>query len=105
MFQFMFMVQLLVKFSFFIQELWERKSLQILYECWRRAYHALLVQLFILVSCLKGQVKKNVNVEACEMGEEKLYMNESLNDPLQSFLCQLELQDGGHNSTKFNISS
>jgi hypothetical protein len=32
MFQFMFMVQLLVKFRFFIQELWERKSLQILYE-------------------------------------------------------------------------
>ena len=28
----MFMVQLLVKFRFFIQELWERKSLQILYE-------------------------------------------------------------------------
>jgi hypothetical protein len=27
MFQFMFMVQLLVKFKFFIQELWERKSL------------------------------------------------------------------------------
>jgi hypothetical protein len=26
----MFMVQLLVKFKFFIQELWERKSLQIL---------------------------------------------------------------------------
>ena len=48
MFQFMFMVQLLVKFRFFIQELWERKSLQILYECWRRAYHALLAQLFIL---------------------------------------------------------
>jgi hypothetical protein len=47
MFQFMFMVQLLVKFKFFIQELWERKSLQILYECWRRAYHALLAQLFI----------------------------------------------------------
>ena len=49
MFQFMFMlmVQLLVKFRFFIQELWERKSVQILYECWRRAYHALLAQLFI----------------------------------------------------------
>ena len=47
MFQFMFMVQLLVKFRFFIQELWERKSLQILYECWRRVYHALLAQLFI----------------------------------------------------------
>jgi hypothetical protein len=47
MFQFMFMVQLLVKFKFFIQELWERKSLQILYECWRRAYHVLLAQLFI----------------------------------------------------------
>ena len=42
MFQFMFMVQL------FIQELWERKSLQILYECRRRAYHALLAQLFIM---------------------------------------------------------
>jgi hemoglobin-like flavoprotein len=37
----------LVKFRFFIEELWERKSLQILYECWRRAYHALLAQLFI----------------------------------------------------------
>jgi hypothetical protein len=36
-----------VKFRFFIPELWERKSLQILYECWRRAYHALLAQLFI----------------------------------------------------------
>ena len=40
-------VYFLVKFRFFIQELWERKSLQILYECWRRAYHALLSQLFI----------------------------------------------------------
>jgi hypothetical protein len=74
-------VYFLVKFQFFIQELWERKSLQILYECWRRAYHALLVQLFIiiffgqlkdwveqvllLVSCPKGQVEKYVNVEAC----------------------------------------
>ena len=37
-----------VKFRFFIQELWERKSLQILYECWRQAYHALLAQLFII---------------------------------------------------------
>ena len=74
-------VYFLVKFQFFIQELWERKSLQILYECWRRAYHALLAQLFIinffgqlkdwvgqvlfLVSCPKGQVEKYVNVEAC----------------------------------------
>ena len=41
-------VYFLVKFRFFIQELWERKSLQILYECWRWAYHALLAQLFIL---------------------------------------------------------
>jgi hypothetical protein len=48
MFQFMFIVQLLVKFKFFIQELWERKSLQILYECWRRAYHALLAQLLTI---------------------------------------------------------
>ena len=40
-------VYILVKFWFFIQELWERKSLQILYECWWRAYHALLAQLFI----------------------------------------------------------
>ena len=45
----MFMVQLLVKLKFFIQELWERKSLQILYECRRRAYHALLAQLFIVI--------------------------------------------------------
>jgi hypothetical protein len=30
-------VYFLVKFRFFIQELWERKSLQVLYECWRRA--------------------------------------------------------------------
>ena len=37
-----------VKFRFFVQELWERKSLQILYECWRQAYHALLAQLFII---------------------------------------------------------
>ena len=38
----------LVKFRFFHSRvhLWERKSLQILYECWR-AYHALLAQLFI----------------------------------------------------------
>ena len=28
-------VYFLVKFRFFIQELWKRKSLQILYECWR----------------------------------------------------------------------
>jgi hypothetical protein len=41
-------VYFLVKFRFFIQELWERKSLQILYECRRRAYHALLAQLFII---------------------------------------------------------
>ena len=40
-------VYFLAKFRFFIQELWERKSLQILYECWRRTYHALLAQLFI----------------------------------------------------------
>ena len=40
-------VYFLVKFRFFIQDLWERKSLQILYEYWRRAYHALLAQLFI----------------------------------------------------------
>jgi hypothetical protein len=40
-------VYFLVKFRFFIQELWERKSLQILYECWQRAYHVLLAQLFI----------------------------------------------------------
>jgi hypothetical protein len=46
-------VYFLVKFRFFIQELWERKSLQILYECWRRAYHALLAQLFIIHNCLK----------------------------------------------------
>ena len=38
----------LVKFRFFIQELWERESLQILYECWQRAYHVLLAQLFII---------------------------------------------------------
>jgi hypothetical protein len=38
----------LVKFLFFIPELRERKSLQILYECLRRAYHALLAQLFIV---------------------------------------------------------
>jgi hypothetical protein len=38
------------KFRFFIQELWERKSLQILYECWRRAYRALLAQLFIMTT-------------------------------------------------------
>ena len=31
MFQFMFMVQLLVKFRFFIQELWERKSTNIVW--------------------------------------------------------------------------
>jgi hypothetical protein len=36
-------VYFLVKFWFFIPELWERKSLQILYECWRRAYHAIYV--------------------------------------------------------------
>ena len=40
-------VYFLVKFLFIIPELWERNSLQILYECWRREYHALLAQLFI----------------------------------------------------------
>jgi hypothetical protein len=39
----------LVKFRFFIQELWERKSLQILYECWRQTYHVLVAQLFIIL--------------------------------------------------------
>jgi hypothetical protein len=39
-------VYFLVKFWFFIQELWKRKSFQILYECLWRAYHALLAQLF-----------------------------------------------------------
>ena len=53
----MFKVQLLVKLKFFIQELWERKSLQILYECWRWAYHALLAQLFINYIVLSLQVK------------------------------------------------
>jgi hypothetical protein len=38
-----------VKFRFYIQELWERKSLQILYECWRRVHHALVAQLFIVI--------------------------------------------------------
>ena len=42
-------VYFLVKFRFFIQELWERKSSQILYECWRWAYHVLLAQLFIYI--------------------------------------------------------
>ena len=50
----MFMVQLLVKLKFFIQELWERKSLQILYECGRWAYHALLAQLFIIIMIISG---------------------------------------------------
>jgi hypothetical protein len=46
-------VYFLVKFQFFIPELWERKFLQILYECWRRVYHALLAQLFISILILK----------------------------------------------------
>jgi hypothetical protein len=56
-------VYFLVKFRFFIQELWERKSLQVLYECWRRAYHALLAQLFIisvLWCSLRFPLKNNV---------------------------------------------
>jgi hypothetical protein len=53
-------VYFLVKFRFFIQELWERMSLQILYECWRRAYHALLAQLFILGCCDPINDYKNV---------------------------------------------
>ena len=72
------MVQLLVKF--FIQELWERKSLQILYECWQRAYHALLAQLFIFIfiinrlkdrywykykTWLYNQVKRKLEVFVC----------------------------------------
>jgi hypothetical protein len=43
-------VYFLMEFKFFIQELWERKSSQILYECWRRAYRALLAQLFIMTT-------------------------------------------------------
>ena len=60
MFQFMFMVQLLVKFRFFIQELQERKSLQMLYECWRRAYHALLAQLFIVHEIILSTIRTGV---------------------------------------------
>jgi hypothetical protein len=78
MFQFMFMMQLLVKFRFFIQETWERKSLQILYECWRRAYHALLAQLGFFSTCPNGQVTNtfhlsltNVIVEACNKNKGK----------------------------------
>ena len=58
-FNFVDMVQLMVKFRFFIQELWERKSLQIMYECWRRVYRALLVQLFIYyeIKFLRGWEK------------------------------------------------
>ena len=37
----------LVKFRFFIPELWERKSLQILYECWR--WRSCLLMLFYLL--------------------------------------------------------
>jgi hypothetical protein len=56
-------VYFLEKFQFFIPELSERKSLQILYECWRRAYHALLAQLFIisvLWCSLRFPLKNNV---------------------------------------------
>ena len=74
MFQFMFMVQLLVKFRFFIQELWERKSLQILYECWRRAYKQLLAQLFIFYVTIR--VDLNLVI---------LWLNESIFKVLFSF--------------------
>ena len=53
----------LVKFRFFIQELWERKSLQILYECWWRAYHALLAQLFIFCT-IDEMTKGHVNLRS-----------------------------------------
>ena len=56
-------VYFLVKFWFFIQELWERKSLQILYECWRRAYHELLAQLFILSITHKSIEKDKIMVK------------------------------------------
>jgi hypothetical protein len=58
-FNFVDMVQLMVKFRFFIQELWERKSLQIMYECWRRVYRVLLAQLFIYyeIKFLRGWEK------------------------------------------------
>jgi hypothetical protein len=44
-------VYFLVKFQFFIPELWERKSLQILCECWRRAYHAVYCLLIWFYYC------------------------------------------------------
>jgi hypothetical protein len=52
----MFMVQLLVKFKFSF------KSLQILYECGRRAYHALLAQLFIKFCHCEKKMLLNVPI-------------------------------------------
>ena len=57
-------VYFLVKFQYFIPELWERKSLQILYECWRRAYHAVyllfidLILLLFLIFSIGARVRK-----------------------------------------------
>ena len=49
---------------------WERKSLQILYECWRRAYHALLAQLFIVHEIILSTIRTGVFLL-----QEFLYMN------------------------------
>ena len=68
-------VYFLVKFRFFIQELWERKSLQILYECWRRAYHALLAQLFIDIFIPRGNADMHATISPVVFLYFFLYFN------------------------------
>jgi hypothetical protein len=55
-------VYFLVKFWFFIQELWERKSLQILYECWRQAY------LFGFASNIWSCLSANITIHSIATG-------------------------------------
>ena len=91
MFQFMFTVQLLVKFRFFIQELWERKSLQILYECWRRAYHALLAQLFFTIVMISYGCK-NMNARGIVIMSYHSYLIIDLIRYLSLFTVTLSIQ-------------
>ena len=72
-------VYFLVNFRFFIPELWERKSLQILYECWRRAYHALLAQLFIVIY-QAGRIPTSYWWKAC-MSCYVIHLPNSLSHP------------------------
>jgi hypothetical protein len=109
-----------VKFQFFIQELWERKFSQILYECWWRAYRALLAQLFITMCGEPWKDKKIHEARAfnftcfiyqwsliCRISSIDIYLpeleikeNTDTASSTSFFYLYLEFDDSGQLSTK-----